>query len=40
MLDGNTDITERIIGCLKVGLVMNFNSATMRAGIKRVVLNA
>jgi len=28
------------ITSLHVGLVMNFNSATMRAGIKRVVLNA
>ena len=25
---------------LHVGLIMNFNSATMRAGIRRVVLNA
>jgi len=28
------------ITSLHVGLIMNFNSATMRAGIKRVVLNA
>jgi GxxExxY protein len=28
------------ITSLKVGLIMNFNSATMRAGIRRVVLNA
>ena len=28
------------ITSLKVGLVMNFNSATMRAGIRRIVLNA
>ena len=28
------------ITSLHVGLIMNFNSATMRAGVKRVVLNA
>jgi len=28
------------ITSLKVGLIMNFNCATMRAGIRRVVLNA
>ena len=28
------------ITSLHVGLIMNFNSATMRAGIRRVVLNA
>jgi GxxExxY protein len=28
------------ITSLKVGLIMNFNAATMRAGIRRVVLNA
>ncbi len=28
------------ITTLHVGLIMNFNSATMRAGIRRVVLNA
>jgi len=28
------------ITSLKVGLILNFNSATMRAGIRRVVLNA
>jgi GxxExxY protein len=28
------------ITSLKVGLILNFNSATMRAGVRRVVLNA
>ena len=28
------------ITSLNVGLIMNFNSATMRAGIRRIVLNA
>jgi GxxExxY protein len=28
------------ITSLKVGLIMNFNNATMRAGVRRVVLNA
>jgi GxxExxY protein len=28
------------ISSLKVGLIMNFNCATMRAGVRRVVLNA
>ena len=33
-------LTYLRITSLNVGLIMNFNSATMRAGIRRVVLNA
>jgi len=33
-------LTYLRITSLKVGLILNFNSATMRAGIRRVVLNA
>ena len=33
-------LTYLRITSLSLGLIMNFNSATMRAGIRRVVLNA
>jgi GxxExxY protein len=33
-------LTYLRITSLKVGLILNFNSATMRAGVRRVVLNA
>ena len=33
-------LTYLRVTSLQVGLILNFNSATMRAGIRRVVLNA